>query len=191
MQFKKWLSENESYVSYTALVLHPGERDKLIQHVQAMIPDGWDVKSDHMTTNLRSASEGPASDFIGQEAKVTAKAIGSNQKVMAVAVDSEVPSKNAVKHITIATAPGAQSQESNNLTDWNPMTPLTIRGIVKEVQQKSEPKKIKPYNPSLPAPNDPNKFMELMRGKPQNVIRIALKGKFPGITDDEINSIMS
>ena len=194
MDFKNWLEEieNGTYVSYTGVVLYPNSREKLINYVKEIIPEEWNITSDHMTINLKGASEGPAADFIGHDAEMTVSSIAQDQNVIAVQVETDVPSNNPVKHITIAVAPGATAQLSNNLDNWKPINPIKVQGAIKEVEQTSQPKKVKPYvPPKAPAPNDPREFVKSLKGKPLSVIGNAMKGKFPGISDQEINMYVS
>ena len=55
--------------------------------------------------------------------------------VMAVGVVSPVPSKNDIKHITLAVnrKEGGKPFFSNKLKDWNSVAPLVLKGLVKVV----------------------------------------------------------
>ena len=127
---------------------------------------------------------------------MTVTHIGADQRVVAVAVDSKVPSTNKTKHITIAIGPESKSQYSNELTNWKPISPITVKGIVQEVEKEMpvDAPSINPRSrpPTQPSPEDPADFVtKLMQGKPEWVIRNALQGRFPGITDNEINRLLA
>ena len=56
--------------------------------------------------------------------------------IVAVGVSSPIPSKNEIKHITLAVnrKNGGKPFLSNKLKQWSPTNPLTLKGIIKEVQ---------------------------------------------------------
>lgn len=120
-------------MSYTAVVLDEKSHGLLLKHFA--FPDGWEPIAHHMTTNLGSAAKGPAADLLGQEAELTVVAVAKDNKVMAVQVETKVPSINAIKHVTIAVnrAGGGKPFDSNKLTDWSPVEPFKIKGVVAEV----------------------------------------------------------
>jgi Fungal tRNA ligase phosphodiesterase domain len=120
-------------VGYTAVLLDEASVAQLISHFH--IPQGWSILCHHMTINMGEAIKGPASHLVGQNATLTVKAVAQNDKVMAVAVDSLVPSQNPVKHITIAVnrAGGGKPVMSNQLTGWTPIQHFQINGVVAEV----------------------------------------------------------
>jgi hypothetical protein len=189
--FRKWVEQKNTFVSYTGIVLHSADQQRLIKHVETMIPQGWDIRAHHMTCNMKGAEEGPALDWVDKEVELRVKAIARSNKVVAVAVDTEAPSVNRVKHITVAVGPGARPIDSNELSDWEPITPITLKGIVKEVEQVGEERQPPKRPPAAPAPNDPQEFMKLMADKSPRVVRGALKGKFPHLDDREIDALMT
>lgn len=189
LNFTRWI-ESTTYVAYTGIVLNPEDRQRLIELTSHLIPEGWDVKADHMTINLKEADKGPALDYLNKEVRLTANAFAHNDKVMAVAVNTEIPIVNEIKHITIAVSPTGKSSDSNNLTEWKPIPAIHLTGVVKEVQGMSEKKIKPPIKPNPPAPNDPTEFVKALSGKPPGVIKLALKGKFPHLQDGEIDLII-
>ena len=190
IDFRNWM-EQTTFVSYTGIVLHSADQQKLIKHVETVIPPGWDVRAHHMTINMKGAEEGPALDWVDKEVELTVKAIARSDKVVAVAVDTEVPSTNQIKHITVAISPEARPVDSNELSNWEPLSPIKLRGIVKEVEQVGEEKQPPKRPPAQPAPNDPKEFMKMMVGKPPHAIQAALKGKFPHLDNEEISALMN
>lgn len=118
--------------SYTAVVLDDSDRFRLLQTFPP--PYGWKRFGHHMTINLGGAATGPAANFVGQETTMKVVAIGQNDKAMAVAVETDIPSQNAQKHITLGVSPdGGKPADSKEITDWTPVQPIIIKGRVAEV----------------------------------------------------------
>lgn len=123
---------------YTALVLDELSRNILMAHFNDQIPIDWDVKCHHMTINLNSAETGPASAIVGQEFELIVMSLGKNDKVMAVGVNTTVPSTNLVKHITLAvnTRQGGKPKDSNLIANWASLPPvlnLKLKGTIAEL----------------------------------------------------------
>ena len=122
---------------YTALVLDAESRQRLVKYFHPVVPLDWERVCHHMTINLGSAESGPAADLVGQQFEVVAKTFAEDNRVVAVGVESPVPSKNAIKHITVAVNVngGGKAKHSNELTNWTPLVqPLVLRGVVQVVQ---------------------------------------------------------
>ena len=111
---------------YTGAVLNPDSRKRLMAVLDEEIPMGWTLYGHHMTTNLgapgEGIEEGPQKTIVqgnvGKLAELTPVAIGISDKVIAIEVESDIPSINETKHITIAVAPGAKPYDSNKITSW-------------------------------------------------------------------------
>ena len=201
--FQKWLDrmrgKETTTLYYTAVVLNYWDRLRLISRFRKQIPKGWKVIAHHMTINLGKMEEGPEDPkHLGNRVLLSVQSIGQNDRVLAVGVKSAVDSDNEHPHVTIAVAPGASPKESNDLEEWTPLQPdefMNIRGIIKEVprQVAVEPGKEKiARDPSMPASNDPIEFVRKdMAGKPEMVIKMAMKGKFPTLSDEEINGYIN
>lgn len=90
-----------------------------------------------MTTNLGTFEDGPLNDAgfqLGQMIQLNVISYAYNDKVMAVGVETAVPSSNSVKHITLAVnrPAGGKPAQSNQLTNWAPTTPFQIQGQIQE-----------------------------------------------------------
>ena len=122
-------------VSYTGLVLDSDSASKLIEAVRSLILPNWEVICHHMTINLGDAKRGDAAALLGTNQSLTAVAIASNDLVIAVKVETDVPSDNATKHITIAVnrKDGGKPFMSNKLCDWATIPPIKLSGSVQEV----------------------------------------------------------
>jgi len=117
---------------YTCLVLTPESRSLLLKTFQDELPAGWEVIAHHMTINLGSSETGPAHDLVGQEGEAVVVSLGKSDKAIAVEVTSKIPSKNAIKHVTLAVnkAGGGKAKDSNNITKWEPASPISLRGHI-------------------------------------------------------------
>ena len=127
---------------YIALFLDDRSRDKLTDTLDDP-PPGWTLYADHMT--VKFGSEGVPERYLGPaQCKVVGVAL--NDRVMTAKVETDVPTQNAIPHITIATAPGAKPRESNDfsLDDFDDVDPIVLKGEVRpkfrEELQKKMPK---------------------------------------------------
>ena len=125
---------NEQYYKtpgqeYTALFLDSQSRDILTDSLDDP-PPGWTLHADHMTIKMGSA--GVPARYLGKS-DITIVGIATNDRVITVRVETDIPTKNDIPHITIATAPGARPAESNDfeINDFNPIKPITLSGIAK------------------------------------------------------------
>ena len=124
-------------MSYTAVVLNAEDQKKLINHFKELIPPQWKVYCHHMTTNLGKFEEGPVatSGFkLNDKVKIEVVSLAHDNLVIAVGVKCDVPSINAIKHITIAVNEknGGKPFLSNKLTNWQPTTPFILNGTIME-----------------------------------------------------------
>jgi len=122
-------------MSYTALVLDENSRNTLIERFKNNIPQDWEIIAHHMTINMGPASNGPASNMVENQAPLTVTSFAQDNLVMAVGVSSPIPSKNTIKHITLAVnrKDGGKPFLSNKLNQWSPVSPFTLKGTIKEL----------------------------------------------------------
>ncbi len=99
------------------------------------IPNHFEKVCHHCTCNMGKAKDGPANNFIGKNAEMKVIAVSKNSKVVAVKVETNVPSTNQTKHITVAVnrLAGGKPMHSNELTEWTEIEPFIIQGIVQEI----------------------------------------------------------
>ncbi len=132
-EWRKYLKE-ESYITpgqeYVGLILDD-DSAKLLQSKMPSIPQGWTPGMHHMT--IKFGREGVPSRYKGRN-KVKVVGLAQDDKAWAVRVETDVPTKNDVPHITIATAPGIKPNESNefSIEDFKPIAPFDLEGEVKE-----------------------------------------------------------
>jgi len=134
-------------MAYTAVVLTPESRDLLLARFRGNLqfnglPEGWVVKAHHMTVDMKPAAKSMAADMIGQTVTLEVVRIGidfsgPSEGILAVEVKCCVPSKNAIKHVTVAHHPNVKPVKSNDITDWTPVLesdePAILTGVVQEV----------------------------------------------------------
>ena len=122
---------------YTALVLDKESKHRLIRRFAHLIPPEWKIFGHHMTVNIGTIDKGPAGPaLLDQPAELTVVSVAADEKVMAVGVTSDVPSKNAQKHITIAVnyAAGGKPFHSNTLENWELLPEqIDLFGTIQEV----------------------------------------------------------
>lgn len=122
---------------YTALVLDKDSHQKLYAQFRELIPGDWVVVAHHMTCNMGSFDSGPVKNSkfkLGDTATLVVTSLAYDDKVMAVGVESEVPSSNEKKHVTIAfdQKNGGKPFMSNQLREWKPTSPIQLSGIIQE-----------------------------------------------------------
>jgi hypothetical protein len=122
---------------YTALVLDEESRQRLVKRFAHLIPPEWEIVAHHMTVNMGPITKGPAeSALLEQDAELTVISVAADEKVMAVGVSSDIPSKNTQKHITVAVNrnAGGKPFHSNKLETWEPLSdPFDLFGTIQEV----------------------------------------------------------
>jgi len=144
-EWRKFLKE-ESYITpgqeYVGLILDD-DAVKLLQSKMPEVPQGWTPRMHHMT--VKFGREGVPNRYKGRN-KVKVVGLAQDDKVWAARVETDVPTQNDIPHITIATAPGVKSNQSNDFSmeDYKPIPPFELEGEVKEKYtdqlQKRRPK---------------------------------------------------
>jgi len=126
---------NNKRVSYTAVVLSTAEQARLVDQYRHLIPADWEVVAHHMTINMGPAINGPAATLVDEPFTLKVHSFASDNKVMAIGVETDAPSTNATKHITLAVnrKGGGKPFHSNQLVKWEPVAPFEIHGSVQEV----------------------------------------------------------
>ena len=123
---------------YTAIVLTQ-ESQELLKNMFRPFCElhtcDWKLHCHHMTIEFgMNREESIASHFIGKKITITCKEIGysDNLGVCALKVETEVPSLNKIKHITIYTMEKAKPVESNKITNWEAVKglPFILEGFV-------------------------------------------------------------
>jgi hypothetical protein len=127
-------------VLYSGVVLDKGSRAKLLKQFAQYIPKGWKPLAHHMTTAFGKAlPEGLA----GLEGELRVTHIGWDKElgVVAVQVESDIPSENNIPHITLAVSPTGKPKDSNRITNWKPVSrPLVLQGKAQDVHAEDKPR---------------------------------------------------
>lgn len=123
-------------IAYTAVVLDDASKAKLA----ALAPPGWRVYADHMTIiPPQQQAGGPRYSYplypLGSEVQLEAVGLARNEKVMAVLVHGDVPTKGDIPHVTVATNGGRPADSKRfRQEDYVPLQePLHLSGKVSEV----------------------------------------------------------
>lgn len=96
----------------------------------------WKLHCHHMTIQMNPTKENNIIDFkfIGKKITLKCYEVGysNDLNVCALKVETEVPSVNKIKHITVYTMDGAKPKESNNITNWHKIdgSPFILEGFV-------------------------------------------------------------
>lgn len=137
-------------IEYIALELDDASRQRVVAYAEAHLP--WadaNVIAHHMTivhhTGFRALPDDPdlaerdcilawALAHEGETFALTTTEVGHTDRAYALRVtETEAPSRNRIKHITLATnsATGGRAVDSNYITDWTPLDePLLLTGRV-------------------------------------------------------------
>jgi hypothetical protein len=122
---------------YTALFLDDASRTAVLEFLstQLEIPEDYLVNEKfHMTIDTKPIAMTAAAALNGQTGHATIKSIGVGEGIMAVEVDTDIPSKNERKHITVARRKDVKPFKSNEIADWRPVsTPIILSGLIEEV----------------------------------------------------------
>jgi hypothetical protein len=120
---------------YTAVILYPGDQQKLLAHLSNEFPPWWEVLCHHFTISLTSLENSPCAGRLGEKVEMIVKSFAIGENVAAVGIETAIPSNNAIKHITVAVDryAGGKPAYSNKLTNWKPIAELKIYGEICEV----------------------------------------------------------
>lgn len=121
---------------YTALVLEQESHERLVAWFDSHhgIPEGWVLKGHHCTVDLKPVAKSMASAMNGERHEMRVVRFGVLPGIIAVEVETVVPSKNERKHITLCHHPETKPRCSNDITEWTEIEPFVLNGIVQEVQ---------------------------------------------------------
>lgn len=118
-------------VLYSAVVLDELSRNMLFRVFSEYIPEDWKKIGHHMTIAFGKGVDNE--EDLGKEIELVVTEIGASDMAIAVKVEG-YPSKNAIPHVTLAINPdGGKPVMSNQITDWEPVGQLKIRGTVTNI----------------------------------------------------------
>ena len=118
-------------ILYSAVVIDEISRNMLFRVFDEFIPNDWKKIGHHMTIAFGKGVDNE--EDLGKEVKLTVTEIGVSNMAIAVKVEG-YPSKNTIPHITLAINPdGGKPVMSNQITNWEPVGHLKIRGTVTNI----------------------------------------------------------
>jgi hypothetical protein len=122
---------------YTACVLEQNSRATLVEWMRSNheVPEHFEILCHHVTVDLKPISKSIGQSLDGQRHEMKVVRFGRLDGIMAVELETLVPSKNSRKHVTLCCdkANGWKPMRSNDITEWTEIEPFTLYGIVKEV----------------------------------------------------------
>jgi len=128
-------------ILYSAIVLDDQSHDKLINHLDNIIPNDWKKYAHHMTIVFGKGLSDEWKKYLGMKIKLTAIEVGISEMTIAVKVKGFY-SDNEIPHITVAVNinQGGKPFMSNKISDWKPINEITnidlidLYGFVKEIK---------------------------------------------------------
>ena len=122
-------------MAYTAAVLTPESQQRLREFCQNHIPAGWKVYCHHMTINMGNINNGPVDPSqLNQKVLLNVVSLGQDDKVVAVGIETTVPSNNIRKHVTVAVGPTGKPKNSNDIVVWNKIQPFQLDAVIMVVE---------------------------------------------------------
>jgi hypothetical protein len=111
-------------------------RTALLDFLEDEIPEGWKVFAHHMTICLGPLKD---RDLVDRKAVMEVTHLGLSDMAMAVKIESEIESKNDIKHITIAVnQDGGMPVMSNQIIKWQNVKSLKLLGTVTEIKAQQQ-----------------------------------------------------
>jgi len=137
--YKKGLS-----ITYSGIILDDESRNLLLSTFIYPNPDfsDWIKIAHHSTICLGELPEHMKRYWLDEEITLTVRELGISDKAVAVKVTGfytiskpSVEEGPEFQHITLAINPiDAKPADSNRIEDWQTVTPLKLRGVLKEIQ---------------------------------------------------------
>ncbi len=125
----------ESDVAYSCVLLEEASKNVVLHNLGRYIPEGWKVFAHHMTINMGSLKD---KELLGTEQLLTVTHVGLSDMAMAVKVKTDIETKNAFPHVTVAINPdGGKPVMSNEITKWQDVRPFILLGKVTEIKKGS------------------------------------------------------
>lgn len=116
-----------------SVILDSDSRDNLINKLEKLIPEDWEIIAHHMTIHFGKGLPDNLRGELNKRVKLTVTKVGSTDKVIAVMVNGFY-SDNKIPHITVAVnrKEGGKPVMSHNITQWMDMRNFEIFGTVTE-----------------------------------------------------------
>lgn len=139
-QIKRDIINNR--VKYSAGFLSQIEKEKIIKNFIKEKPEDYEIVCDHMTICLGSIYD---KSLLGKEEKAIITHIGKSEElgIIALKVETNIPSKNEIKHITLFKREEVDAAKSNLITEWYPVNKIDI---ILNVGERLNNKELRLYN---------------------------------------------
>jgi predicted kinase len=125
----------ESDVAYSCVLLEKASQNVLLHNLERYMPEGWKVFAHHMTINMGALKQ---KELLGTEQFLKVTQVGLSDMAMAVKVKTDIETKNAFPHVTVAINPdGGKPVMSNEITKWQDVKPFILLGKVTEIKKGS------------------------------------------------------
>lgn len=135
---------NKDNILYIAVVLNNESQQKLKNIGQEFLKNSnKSVKwfCHHMTIAFKNDLNDGIINFtekhLGEDYVLVANRIGLSEKAMAVSVETNAPSNNKIKHVTIAVFPenNGKPYDSNFITEWKDIEPVVLHGNISVIRK--------------------------------------------------------
>lgn len=136
IESKDMFKPKQVKILYSAVVLTAESKAKLIKASKGEIPDEWTIFAHHMTIVFGKGLPDELKGMLGKSVELTTTKFGRSDMAMAVLVDGFKTLTGKPAHITIAvnTEDGGKPVMSGEITDWVPIRPIKLIGVVTEVK---------------------------------------------------------
>lgn len=112
-------------VKYSAGFLDNYYQNIILEKFIQQKPENWEIVCHHMTICLGKMFD---NSYLGKTEKAIVTHIGKSEElgIMALKVETDIPSKNEIKHITLFKKSEVDSASSNLIEHWNEIVPFEI-----------------------------------------------------------------
>ena len=120
---------------YYGVFLDDRSQSVIEREFRDLIPSGWKKHADHITVQYNDYSQdaitkGRAlSSKLGYDYSARIVAVGKSDTAIALKVEG-VETANKIAHITLAVSPEGKPVDSNKITEWTPVNPIEISGVL-------------------------------------------------------------
>ena len=120
---------------YYGVFLDDRSQSVIEREFRNLIPLGWNKHADHITVQYNDYSQdaitkGRAlSSKLGYDYSTRIVAVGKSDTAIALKVEG-VETANKIAHITLAVSPEGKPVDSNKITEWTPVNPIEINGVL-------------------------------------------------------------
>jgi hypothetical protein len=113
--------------NYTAAFLEDEDKKKIIDNFSSYIEKDWNIVCHHMTMNLGRIKEKDL-HLLNKEKQATVTHIGIDLEecIIALKLETDIPSMNEIKHITLCLKENTKAFKSNFIKNWEKVEDFKI-----------------------------------------------------------------